>query len=119
MRPIKPYQPGIMLLFTSMDSWRLSKKSRKYYESLLDMVNKYEKPDSTYHLEDVDDKYIMGMSKGIVGFKIQINKIEGKAKLSQNHTTNRQELVIKQLEKSLDQNNIQIAELMKKNLLND
>lgn len=94
-------------------------EEQEVYESLLDMVNKYEKPDSTFHLEDVDDKYIMGMSKGIVGFKIQINKIEGKAKLSQNHTTNRQELVIKQLEKSLDQNNIQIAELMKKNLLND
>ncbi|MDR7076882.1 transcriptional regulator [Neobacillus niacini] len=94
-------------------------EEQEVYESLLDMVNKYEKPDSTYHLEDVDDKYIMGMSKGIVGFKIQINKIEGKAKLSQNHTTNRQELVIKQLEKSLDQNNIQIAELMKKNPLND
>ena len=27
-----------------------------------------------------------GLSKGIVGFKIKINKIEGKAKLSQNHS---------------------------------
>ncbi|MEH7179779.1 FMN-binding negative transcriptional regulator [Neobacillus vireti] len=90
---------------------------QEVYESLLDMVKKYEKPGSSYHLEDVDDKYIMGMSKGIVGFKIKISKIEGKAKLSQNHPTERQELVIKQLENSSDQNNLQIAELMKRNLL--
>jgi transcriptional regulator len=86
------------------------------YNSLIDMVEKYEKTDSSYHLEDVDSNYINGMSKGIVGFKIQIDKIEGKAKLSQNHPEARQELIIKQLENSMDQNNIQIAALMKKNL---
>lgn len=83
------------------------------FESLLDMVNKYEKPDSSYHLENVDESFIKGMSKGIVGFKIQINKIEGKAKLSQNHPIARRELIIKRLENSEDQNNIHIAELMK------
>lgn len=59
---------------------------------------------------------IKGMSKGIVGFKININKIEGKSKLSQNHPAGRQELIIKQLEKSTDQNDIHIAQLMKKNI---
>jgi transcriptional regulator len=88
------------------------------FDSLLDMVNKYEKPDSSYHLENVDENFIKGMSKGIVGFKIQINKIEGKAKLSQNHPTARRELIIKQLENSEDQNNRHIAELMKGQLKN-
>jgi transcriptional regulator len=91
---------------------------KEIFEALSDMVSKYEKPDSSYHLENVDENYIKGMSKGIVGFKININKIEGKAKLSQNHPEARQELIIKQLENSVDQNNIHIAELMKKQLKN-
>jgi transcriptional regulator len=91
---------------------------QEVFEALSDMVSKYEKPDSFYHLENVDENYIKGMSKGIVGFKIQINKIEGKAKLSQNHPEARQDLIIKQLENSVNQNNIHIAQLMKKNLPN-
>ncbi|MEH7246157.1 FMN-binding negative transcriptional regulator [Neobacillus niacini] len=93
--------------------------AQEVLNSLVNMVLKYEKPDSSYHLEDVDSNYIKGMSKGIVGFKIKVNKIEAKAKLSQNHPANRQELVIKQLEGSLDQNNRQIAELMKRNLVSE
>jgi transcriptional regulator len=84
--------------------------------SLNDMVNKYENPDSPYHLKDVDSRFIEGMSKGIVSFKIKITKIEAKAKLSQNHPVERQELIIKHLENTSQQDNIQIASLMKKNL---
>ena len=54
--------------------------------SLHDMVLKYEAPDSSYRLQDVDAKFLDGMNKGVQGFKIKINKIEGKAKLSQNHS---------------------------------
>jgi transcriptional regulator len=93
-------------------------EEKDVFDSLVDMVNKYEKPDSSYHLENVDENFIKGMSKGIVGFKIQISKIEGKAKLSQNHPSERQELIIRQLENSKDQNNIHIAELMKGQLKN-
>jgi transcriptional regulator len=89
---------------------------QEVFESLSDMVNKYENPDSSYHLENVDENFIKGMSKGIVGFKININKIEGKAKLSQNHPAARQELIIEQLESSDDQNNVRIAKLMKNNI---
>lgn len=86
------------------------------FDSLNDMVNKYEKADSSYILKDVDSKFIEGMSKGIVAFKIDITKIEAKAKLSQNHPIERQELVIKHLENTSNQDNLQIASLMKKNL---
>ncbi|MFC7686651.1 FMN-binding negative transcriptional regulator [Ureibacillus sp. GCM10028918] len=86
------------------------------FNSLNDMVNKYEKADSSYNLKDVDSKFIEGMSKGIVAFKIDITKIEAKAKLSQNHPIERQELVIKHLENTSNQDNLQIASLMKKNL---
>lgn len=85
-------------------------------DSLNDMVEKYEQPDSSYKLTDVDPKYIEGMTKGIVAFKIHITKMEAKAKLSQNHPAERQELIIKNLENSSNHENIQVAALMKKNL---
>jgi transcriptional regulator len=86
------------------------------FDSLNDMVNKYEKPDSSYNLNEIDSRFIEGMTKGIVAFKINITKTEAKAKLSQNHSVERQQLVIKQLENSSEHNNLQIASLMKKNL---
>lgn len=86
------------------------------FDSLKQMVNKYEIPNSSYQLNDVDSSYVEGLSKGIVGFKINITRIEGKAKLSQNHPVERQKLVIQQLEKTSLENNKKIADLMKANI---
>ncbi|PQZ57083.1 transcriptional regulator [Bacillus sp. MYb209] len=83
-------------------------------DSLQDLVHKYENPKSTYSLNDVDPNYIEGLSKGIVGFKIKISKIEGKAKLSQNHSVERRGLVIEELEKVGSEGSRGIAGLMKK-----
>jgi transcriptional regulator len=85
-------------------------------ESFHDMVLNYEAPDSSYRLQDAGAEYLSGMSKGVQGFKIKINKIEGKAKLSQNHSVQRQELVIHQLEQITRTEEQQIASLMKANL---
>lgn len=85
------------------------------FDCLDEMVNKYEKPDSPYNLKNVDSRYIEGMSKGIVAFKINISKIEAKAKLSQNHPAERQELIIENLKRSSDHNDLEVASLMKKN----
>ncbi|MCQ6279986.1 FMN-binding negative transcriptional regulator [Bacillus sp. EB600] len=87
-------------------------------DSLNDMVNKYERQESPYNLNDVDPQYIEGMSKGIIAFRIKITKIEAKAKLSQNHPLERQELIIKKLENTSNQDNLQVASLMKNNLQN-
>lgn len=86
------------------------------FESLKEMVEKYEKKGSTYQLDGVDSTYLQGLSKGIVGFKIHINKMEGKAKLSQNHPVERQELVIAKLDQIDDQDSKKVARLMKGNL---
>lgn len=83
---------------------------------LNDIVLKYEAPDSTYRLGDANPDFIGGMTKGVQGFKINISKIEGKAKLSQNHPIHRQQRVIEQLEKSKNSDEQQIASLMKRNL---
>ncbi|WP_226656573.1 FMN-binding negative transcriptional regulator [Guptibacillus hwajinpoensis] len=85
-------------------------------ETLNDLVTKYETPDSPYNLNDIEPSFIEGMSKGIVAFKIKISKVEAKAKLSQNHSKERQTLIIKHLEKTSQKDNVQIASLMKKNL---
>lgn len=86
------------------------------FDSLHDLVEKYESPDSPYRFSDVDARFMEGMSKGIVAFKIKITKIEAKAKLSQNHPVQRQKLIINNLENTTNQDNIKVAALMKKNL---
>jgi transcriptional regulator len=87
-------------------------------DSFHEMVMKYEAPDSSYRLQDIDADFIAGMSRGVQGFKIRISKIEGKAKLSQNHSAHRQELVIHQLERIQNEDEQRIAALMKENLKN-
>ncbi|WP_312113328.1 FMN-binding negative transcriptional regulator [Brevibacillus reuszeri] len=94
----------------------LIRDEHELMSSLNDLVVKYEAPDSPYRLQDVDAEYLGGMNKGIQGFKIKIDRMEGKVKASQNHSLHRQELVIKQLEQSPFQNEQQIASLMKANL---
>ncbi len=84
--------------------------------SLDDLVKKYEGSSSSYKLDEVDVSYIEGLSKGIVGFKIKINKIEAKGKLSQNHPLVRQQRVIQQLEQIGSEDTHQIAQLMKHNI---
>lgn len=86
------------------------------FDSLNDLVNKYESPDSPYNLNDVEPSFIEGMSKGIVAFRIKITKMGAKAKLSQNHPVERQESIIKNLENTSKQDNLQVASLMRKNL---
>lgn len=82
-------------------------------DSLRNMVKTYEEPTSSYNLEKIDARYIEGLSKGIVGFRIKISSVEGKWKLSQNHPAERRELIIEQLEQIPSENSKQIAEYMK------
>lgn len=97
----------------------LLKDEHELMGSLDDMVLKYETPDSSYKLQDVDAEFLAGMNKGIQGFKIKINKIEGKAKLSQNHSLHRQRLVVNQLEQISNTDGQKISFLMNANLKNN
>lgn len=96
----------------------LLEDERELMESFQGMVMNYEAPDSSYRLQDADATYLAGLSKGVQGFKMKISKIEGKAKLSQNHSIQRQELVIHQLEQIPHSDEQQIAAWMKTNLKN-
>lgn len=78
----------------------MSDGDTRLMESMKNLTIKYEEPTSGYSLDNVEDTYIESLSKGVVGFSIRIDEIQGKAKLSQNHSQDRIERVIDALEKT-------------------
>lgn len=62
------------------------------------------------------DIFVERMLKQIVGLHIEIERIEGKWKLSQNHPVERQENVIRALSERGDENSTAIASLMRARL---
>ncbi len=69
-----------------------------------------------WSMEQTDPNFIEGLLGSIVGFKIEIDRMEGKWKLNQNHNSSRREKVIQALRKSETDDSIQIAELMSQTL---
>lgn len=82
------------------------KKTVKYFES----------PGSSYSMDNLSAEYLEKQLKGIVAFTIAITNLEGKWKLSQNHTDERKQRVINELEKQDDENSSAVADLMKLHL---
>lgn len=62
--------------------------------------------------DQLTDVYLDKLSPAIVGFEIPITRIEGKFKLSQNRTAADRTGVIAALQKSSDQNEREVADLM-------
>jgi transcriptional regulator len=62
---------------------------------------------------DVGSDYSKKMVNGIVGFRIEITKLEGKWKLNQNHPQERIDKVVRVLEGGTDANGREVAELMR------
>ncbi len=85
-------------------------------KSFNNMIKKYEHPNSTYSLTQVDEQLVSNLNKGVQGFRLKIINIEGKKKLSQNHSNDRQQLVIQKLEEIEHTNEQQIAHLMRQNM---
>ena len=77
-----------------------------------DMVKAYEATMPTPWTFKADSDFIENMLKGIVGFRLEIARIEGKLKLSQNQPQERQEKVVRHLSASGDQNAQEVAALM-------
>jgi transcriptional regulator len=61
---------------------------------------------------DSDDPVFDRMLKEIVGFKIEISRLEGKRKLNQNHPVERRERVIRALQSRPDDDSQAIAKMM-------
>ena len=81
-----------------------------------ELTEYFESKDSKYKISGLKQNYFDGLLNGIVAFKIEITKLEGKKKLSQNHSLERQKRVINELDKINDNDAGEISELMKKNL---
>ncbi|QDV17376.1 Protease synthase and sporulation protein PAI 2 [Gimesia panareensis] len=69
-----------------------------------------------WSMEIPDAEFTEGLLQGIVGFRIEIERIEGKFKLSQNHAVERREKVIDALKKQSSDDAQAIAALMKADL---
>lgn len=85
-------------------------------QSLNRLVAKYEQPDSPYQLDETNQEFTEKLSKSIVAFRMRIDRLEGKWKLSQNHSEDRQRSVIAHLERSQSEDARKIAELMTNHL---
>lgn len=66
--------------------------------------------------KELPDDYKYNMIKGIVAFEIEVTRLEGKFKLSQNKTRNEQAAIIKGFESSEDSAQQELANEMKKKL---
>jgi len=57
--------------------------------------------------------YVQKMMRGIVGFEIQITRLEGKFKMNQNRTASERAKVIAALQESSDAQSVSVADLMR------
>jgi len=66
--------------------------------------------------KNLSPEYVNGMLKAITAFEIEVTKLEGKFKLSQNKTKNEQQNIVESLGKSDDTVQNEISKEMKKKL---
>lgn len=85
-------------------------------QMLTDLVATFEQSLSPTWAVDWDDERNHNMMKGIVGFEMEITRLEGKSKLNQNKTVADQQGVIDALRQSNDTTITQVADQMMQNL---
>ena len=93
---------------------RIIEDSAQLTDILKRMVTRYESGrDQPWSMDHADDGYIDKLTAAIVGFEIEIDRLEGKWKLSQNHPQERREQIISGLLDTQRTDELQIARLMK------
>jgi transcriptional regulator len=84
-------------------------------EIVRDSVAQFEGPDSAWKLDPAGD-FIQKLLPQIVGFRIEIARMEGKWKLNQNHSREHRENVIRALRAKTNDDSQAIADLMARRL---
>lgn len=85
-------------------------------ERIAQLVASYEtKPSPDWKL-DFENSYFKNTIKGLVAFQIEISRLEGKFKLSQNKSVDLQSRVAQKLEELSDDNSKTIARWMRENI---
>jgi transcriptional regulator len=93
-------------------AFRLVDGPEAVQEIVLASVAAFDRSTPTPWTLDIRTGYFEKMIRGIVGFRIEIERLEGKWKLNQNHPRERREKVVRALEQSTDQGEREIARLM-------
>jgi transcriptional regulator len=83
------------------------------YASLKTLTDHYESTQEKPITVEGMDEYVRRQMKGIVGFEMIIEKMEGKWKMSQNRDEKNYNAIIQQLEKINDANAHAVADVMK------
>ena len=91
--------------------------SREETTKMLEKMVDFYESDSTL-ARKLREKPYQDMMSGIVGFKIHVDRIWGKAKLSQNHSEEDRMGVIDHLSRSSNQDEVEIAKLIGKTIKN-
>ena len=91
---------------------RLMEEKSELYDLLKILIQTHEAHFEKPWPFQLPDDYLQKMMQGVVGFEIQITRLEGKFKLSQNRTTSEREKVIDALQDSSDTLSTGIAQLM-------
>jgi transcriptional regulator len=92
---------------------RLFEDSEELYKLLKILIETHEAKFENPWPFQLQEDYLHQMMRGIVGFEIEITRLEGKFKMSQNRTESEQENVIAALRESTDTQ--PVAELMTRN----
>ena len=77
------------------------------------LVGEYEQQ---WKMEDLPESYLNGMLKGLVAFEVEVTRLEGKFKLSQNRSEADQRRVVEALSHSEQATDRAVAAAMQKNL---
>ena len=94
---------------------RILEQPSEVRNMLLELVQEYEGANG-WDMNTLTDEFLHGMMKGIVAFELEITRLEGKFKLSQNRNQTDQHGVIANLEVATRAEERAVAEKMKQNL---
>jgi transcriptional regulator len=91
---------------------RLIEDQEELYNLLKTLIQTHEAHFENPWPFQLSEDYLQKMMRGIVGFEIEITRLEGKFKLSQNRTETERENVIAALQETSDIHSRDVAELM-------
>ena len=96
---------------------KMETDSARLHDIVKRYVDHYEAAMPTpWQLESEEDTFVSQLVEAIVGFTIAIDRIEGKAKLNQNHSAERQQSVVHGLHQRNWPGDVEVAKLMQRAL---
>ncbi len=93
---------------------RIVEDQERLYGMLDSLVHRHEDPrNPSWDMHTLPEDYMDKMMQAVVGFEIEITRLEGKYKLSQNRSETDQHNVVENLSQSAYPSDVQTADLMR------